>query len=963
MKHKSRFLLPILTFLTFGMVTGSVVAVDYVKDEMPTEEADAAVRPGTDDSDVYLNIGHFTDGSGLGWYSQDDGQDCHFLLAQYKESGIKGGGDWINFNKLTGILGQANNDIVYVAHTNQTSWSFGFVRRNHNNQQLNWAQYNDLGYAGNSNVYEITGWGSGNFTNEAYNIYKITLSNPSHGHANSSTITDNTRTVTAGNYGYLYSHQTFNINAGKAQDGYKFSEWTVVSGTATFGDDESASTTLSGVTEDTEIQAVFVRDDTYDDGVYLSGTFNEWSTISDLIGPAVIKTVSSHTHYFWEDVYMDQYDKFVAAYIGTDSSTWFNPATSDSSINVDVYHELTVYTFYEPSDRSYQVWPQQDMWFDLEVDATDRYYMIKTRPEDFKVTIGNTTRAADSRTDTYNNENTTEFNFDDFPVGTLEALSIEVHGVTVPQSEIYSLDGANMVKINNQWYIKKAATADITVKMGVNGNYYVQITGAPASDDLFLLKNNTYSSTYHTTLNTGVYVCDSTYLTLAVNDTLKLYNAYDGTIINFSAKDAASTGNFSFVNSVFTCNTAGTYYFEIRRVSEPSGAYTKIFVDKKFFDFTFNANGMVASNMPSNQSVERLTEASNPDRTPTTTTAVFDGWYKEDTCDTVWNFDLDTVSNDTTVYAKWDNITMTATPVMDNRFGIEFTILAKYGVLYDTIVINCPDPQKSTITPISYNETEAALGNTTFTVPVNNCHMGQTITVTLKNGNTTVYSQNASIKGLLHDDVSTGDFDTDSVAVKKRKLALTYGAYAQLYFGVDTANLANSDIQVSDRSKILTAINEKVMLPELPDISKDTTVAPCFGISGIGFGSNDGLTIKYVLNLRGEPNADHLKAEVYGERASGVIHKDDEGNTILYDELHNYYYVEVIGINPTNYLSKHILRVSNKTDGSGWRQVQYDIYAYIYTVHSTPEYKDDTALYNYCKALNYFCWYFYTNQS
>lgn len=44
MKNKSRFLLPFLTFLTFGMVTGSVLASDYVKEMAPTVEADATTN-------------------------------------------------------------------------------------------------------------------------------------------------------------------------------------------------------------------------------------------------------------------------------------------------------------------------------------------------------------------------------------------------------------------------------------------------------------------------------------------------------------------------------------------------------------------------------------------------------------------------------------------------------------------------------------------------------------------------------------------------------------------------------------------------------------------------------------------------------------------------------------------------------------------------------------------------------
>ena len=39
----------------------------------------------------------------------------------------------------------------------------------------------------------------------------------------------------------------------------------------------------------------------------------------------------------------------------------------------------------------------------------------------------------------------------------------------------------------------------------------------------------------------------------------------------------------------------------------------------------------------------------------------FVGWYKEDSCATEWKFDIDTVVEDTTLYAKWDEILYTLT--------------------------------------------------------------------------------------------------------------------------------------------------------------------------------------------------------------------------------------------------------------------------------------------------------------
>ena len=39
---------------------------------------------------------------------------------------------------------------------------------------------------------------------------------------------------------------------------------------------------------------------------------------------------------------------------------------------------------------------------------------------------------------------------------------------------------------------------------------------------------------------------------------------------------------------------------------------------------------------------------------PTAEGFTFGGWYKESTCENEWKFDTDTVTNDTTLYAKWE---------------------------------------------------------------------------------------------------------------------------------------------------------------------------------------------------------------------------------------------------------------------------------------------------------------------
>ncbi len=68
---------------------------------------------------------------------------------------------------------------------------------------------------------------------------------------------------------------------------------------------------------------------------------------------------------------------------------------------------------------------------------------------------------------------------------------------------------------------------------------------------------------------------------------------------------------------------------------------------------TFNANGIGTA--PASQEVgdgEKVTKPTNPKATGYT----FGGWYKEPACTNAWNFDTDTVTRDTTLYAKWTHI-------------------------------------------------------------------------------------------------------------------------------------------------------------------------------------------------------------------------------------------------------------------------------------------------------------------
>lgn len=98
MKHKSRLLLPILTFLTFGMVTGSIVAETHVKDTVGVEEVNAS-------TDVTNTVGTYVyveDQAGWSWTSYGNPVHLHMYGFTFDENS-----GYNDDNLPTGGSGQA----------------------------------------------------------------------------------------------------------------------------------------------------------------------------------------------------------------------------------------------------------------------------------------------------------------------------------------------------------------------------------------------------------------------------------------------------------------------------------------------------------------------------------------------------------------------------------------------------------------------------------------------------------------------------------------------------------------------------------------------------------------------------------------------------------------------------------------------------------------------------------------
>ena len=73
----------------------------------------------------------------------------------------------------------------------------------------------------------------------------------------------------------------------------------------------------------------------------------------------------------------------------------------------------------------------------------------------------------------------------------------------------------------------------------------------------------------------------------------------------------------------------------------------------KSYKVTFNANG--GDPVPPIQTIPYGEKAGEPEAMEKTG-SLFMGWYKEAACIKLWDFDVDTVTKNTTLYAKWEGV-------------------------------------------------------------------------------------------------------------------------------------------------------------------------------------------------------------------------------------------------------------------------------------------------------------------
>ncbi|WP_415696705.1 InlB B-repeat-containing protein [Erysipelothrix inopinata] len=131
------------------------------------------------------------------------------------------------------------------------------------------------------------------------------------------------------------------------------------------------------------------------------------------------------------------------------------------------------------------------------------------------------------------------------------------------------------------------------------------------------------------------------------------------------------------------------------------------------YTVTYEENGGTeVANLTEVETGTKLTE-------PTTTKAgyTFKGWYRDASFTTVWNFAVDLVESDVTLYAKWEAIPVTYTVTFEENGGTEVDDLFKVSA--GTLLIE-PITQREGFTFAGWYSDSTFLTQWNFTVDVVN---------------------------------------------------------------------------------------------------------------------------------------------------------------------------------------------------------------------------------------------------
>ena len=126
-------------------------------------------------------------------------------------------------------------------------------------------------------------------------------------------------------------------------------------------------------------------------------------------------------------------------------------------------------------------------------------------------------------------------------------------------------------------------------------------------------------------------------------------------------KGSKAVGNPASVNDTthtFEITEAGTYHFTVKAVSDDVDGEAAESEKLTFYSATFNTSGgsTITSQIVANGG--KVTEPAAPTKSGCT----FAGWFEDESLTDPWDFNTDTVTGDTTLYAKWTENPKPATP-------------------------------------------------------------------------------------------------------------------------------------------------------------------------------------------------------------------------------------------------------------------------------------------------------------
>ena len=247
-----------------------------------------------------------------------------------------------------------------------------------------------------------------------------------------------------------------------------------------------------------------------------------------------------------------------------------------------------------------------------------------------------------------------------------------------PSSASFTMSGGtisnNDSRINENWPdhaggIGTLTTGTVVLTGGtISGNFGVGLRGAATvSGDVVIAGNlNTSNTAVNYWPDGGRLVIDGALgENASIGVTVAKFN-YSGRRLDLEPG--------AFTDSEFTTyNDASKFFSDNEGYVVGKNADGQLFLGAPVA-VTFDANGHGTA--PEAQTVASGSVVSKPED-PAEDGWEFGGWYREDACTNAWNFDTDTVSEATTLYAKWEPrqevaVVSTANLTLGGEIGLNF---------------------------------------------------------------------------------------------------------------------------------------------------------------------------------------------------------------------------------------------------------------------------------------------------